>query len=91
MLAKNVTGTVDTRRNMEQFIGLTPPLLNALREVASPSLFKRKIPTDAREKLIELGYVEQRLGGLVATAKGNRYLAIRLARRKRKRIWRPGE
>ena len=76
---------------MEQFIGLTPPLLNALREVARPGLFKRKIPADAREKLIELGYVEQRLGGLVATEKGNLYLVGRLARRKRKRIWRPGE
>ena len=53
---------------MEQFIGLTPSLLDALREVAIPGLFKRKMPSDAREKLIELGYVEQRPDGLVATA-----------------------
>ena len=76
---------------MEQFVGLTPPLLNALREVARPSLFKKKISSDAREKLIELGYVEQGLDRLVITAKGNLYLAGRLVRRKRKRIWRPGE
>lgn len=75
---------------MAEPVGLTPSLLQALREIARPGYFRKTISSDARDRLIELGYIEQKMSGLVATAKGKLYLAGRLER-KRKRIWRPEE
>ena len=76
---------------LDRPVGLTPPLLNALRAVARPTLLKQQITPQARERLIELGYIERIAGGLVATTTGRLYLAARVARRKRKGLWRPGE
>ena len=46
----------------------------ALREIARPGLLTKAISEEVRDRLIELGYIEQKLGGLVATPKGNFYL-----------------
>ena len=43
----------------------------ALREIARPGLLTKAISEEVRDRLIELGYIEQKLGGLVATPKGN--------------------
>ena len=63
-------------------VGLTPPLIDALREVARG--LKKPIPAQACETLITLGYIERHLGHLYVTAKGQRYLNS-VARRKRKK------
>ena len=52
---------------------LTPDEEEALREVARGGLMQKVIPAKARDRLIELGYIEQKLGGLAATAKGKLY------------------
>ncbi len=72
---------------MAQEKDLTPAEVEALREIARPSLLKKTIPAKVQERLIRMGYVEQKLGDLVATAKGKIYLAPPLKRRKR--TWHP--
>ena len=42
----------------------------SLEAVASESRLKPRIPDPHREELIAMGLIEQRLGGLVVTAKG---------------------
>ena len=55
---------------MAQAKDLDPAEVEALREVAQPSLLKKPIPAKVQDRLIKMGYVEQKLGNLVATAKG---------------------
>jgi hypothetical protein len=79
------------RISMANRVGLTPPLVDVLIEVARPRRFrKRKVPAQAREMLLQLGYIEQASNGLVLTAEGAHYLASHLARRIRKKLWWPG-
>jgi len=59
---------------------LTPDEEEALREVARGGLMQKVIPAKARERLIELGYIEQKLGGLAATARGKLYFGRRRRR-----------
>jgi hypothetical protein len=66
---------------------LDPAEVEALREVARPGLLKKPIPAKVQERLIKMGYVEQKLGDLMATAKGKVYLAPPLKRRRR--TWHP--
>ena len=42
----------------------------ALCEVARGSSMQKIIPAEIKNRLIKLGYIEQKLGGLVATSKG---------------------
>ena len=56
---------------------LTDADAKALREVARGGLMQKVIPDDRRDRLIKLKYIEQKLGGLAATAKGKRYAASR--------------
>ena len=42
----------------------------ALRMLATSTLMKKTIPSEVREKLLDLKCVEQELGGLAVTAKG---------------------
>ena len=72
---------------MAQEKDLTPAEVEALREIARPSLLKKTIPAKVQERLIKMGYVEQKLGDLVASAKGKVYLAPPLKRRRR--TWHP--
>lgn len=53
---------------------LNPDEAQALREVARGRLMQRKIGEAERDRLIELGYIERKLGGLQATAEGHRYV-----------------
>jgi hypothetical protein len=76
---------------MAHRVGLTPSLMDALIEVARPGTIKTSIPVEARETLIQLGYIEQTLNGLAITTEGLRYVTLFLARRKRKRIWYSGK
>jgi hypothetical protein len=66
---------------MAQEKDLTPAEVEALREIARPSLLKKTIPAKVQERLIKMGYVEKKLGDLVATAKGRAYVAPPLTRR----------
>jgi hypothetical protein len=72
---------------MAQQTELTQAEIEALREILRPSLFRKAIPSEARDRLIEKGYVEQKLGDLVATAKGRACVARPVKRRKR--AWHP--
>jgi len=72
---------------MAQEKDLTPAEVEALREIARPSLLKKPIPDKVQDQLIKMGYVEQKLGDLVATAKGRAYLVPPLKRRRR--TWHP--
>jgi hypothetical protein len=56
---------------------LTPEEVAALRELARPGLSKQTIPEKIRDRLIKLGFIEQKLDGLVATPKGKAYLLPR--------------
>jgi len=49
---------------------LTSAEEEALREVARGGLMQKVIPAEIEDRLIKLGYIEQKLGGLVATAEG---------------------
>jgi len=51
---------------MNDQIALTTDEVVALRQVNSG----RVIPADMQKRLIKLGYIEQKLGGLVVTLKG---------------------
>jgi hypothetical protein len=53
---------------------LTREEIEALRELARPSLLKKAIPENVLKRLIKLGYAEQTLGGAVATSRGKAYL-----------------
>jgi hypothetical protein len=44
--------------------------LKWLREIVSGSLVRQRTPDDVRQRLIDQGLIEERLGGDVATAKG---------------------
>ena len=46
----------------------------ALREVARGRLMQRKISDNDRDRLLELGYIEEKLGGLQATSDGHKYV-----------------
>lgn len=54
---------------------LTPDEEEALREVARGGLLQKIIPADIEDRLIKYGYIEQKLGGLVATTKGKLHAA----------------
>lgn len=49
---------------------LTADEMQSLKEVKNGGLLMRKLPDDVTSRLIELGLIEQKLGGLVITAKG---------------------
>jgi hypothetical protein len=55
---------------MTQEKKLTPSEEDALREIGRMGLLKKAIPPKLEHRLIELGYIEHRIGGPVATAKG---------------------
>ncbi len=50
-------------------------------EVARGGLLQKVIPARARDRLIDLGYIEEKLRGLVATARGKLYFGCRRRRR----------
>ena len=50
--------------------GLTRAELDSLKEVARGGLMQKRIPDADAEKLKQLGLIEQKLGGLAATATG---------------------
>lgn len=58
---------------MAQQNDLTRAEAEALREVARGGLLQKTIPKHLRDRLIELKYIEQKLGSPVATAKGEFY------------------
>ena len=62
---------------------LSPAEVDALKEVAHAGLLKKAIPNKERKRLTKLGYIEERLGGIVATAKGKLYLGPSRARGRR--------
>jgi hypothetical protein len=69
-------GSVEGKnRRMVQENELSPGEIDALREIARPSLLKKPIPAIMQDRLIKLEYVEQKLGNLVATAKDRVYIA----------------
>jgi hypothetical protein len=53
---------------------LTMSETNALREVARGRLMQRKLSDADRDRLIELGYIERKFGGLQATDEGHKYV-----------------
>lgn len=53
--------------------GLIAAEEKVLRDVAAGGLMQKIIPADIQERLIDLGYIEQKLGGLAATPKGILY------------------
>ena len=53
---------------------LTPAEFASLKEV-SIGLMAKRIPIEHREKLIEMGLIEQKLGGLMLTNEGKMRLA----------------
>jgi hypothetical protein len=53
---------------------LTAGEIQALREIARGRLMQRKIAEADRDRLLELGYIEQKFGGLQATTEGHRYV-----------------
>ncbi len=55
-------------------IELTANETQALREVARGRLNQRKIDEADRDRLLELGYIERKFGGLQATAEGHQYV-----------------
>ena len=56
---------------------LTMSETQALRDVARGRLMQRKIGSAERDRLIELGFIEHKLGGLQATTEGHRYIVGR--------------
>jgi hypothetical protein len=46
--------------NMAQGKNLTPAEDDALREIARPSLIKKPIPAKVQDRLIKMGFVEQK-------------------------------
>ncbi len=54
---------------------LTAAELEALQEVTRHTLLQKRIPKKIKDRLIELKYVEEKLGGPVATGKGTLYAA----------------
>ena len=53
-----------------QMTELTADEMQSLKEVKNGGLLMRKLPDDVTSRLIQLGLIEQKLGGLVITAKG---------------------
>ena len=49
----------------------------ALREVARGRLMQRKVSDADRDRLIELGFIERKFGGLQATTEGHQYIVAR--------------
>lgn len=72
---------------MTQDEELTPAEKEALRQIVRQSLIPTPISAETQNRLIEMGYIEHTLRGLVATAKARAYLLPK--RKRRKRIWRP--
>ena len=54
---------------------LSPAEVDGLREVARHAPAKSAMSKKLRDRLISLGYIEQRIGRLLATAKGILYFA----------------
>ena len=79
--AKSEKTTPTSKENEEKLNmvqeNLTPPEEAALRQIARPTLLTKAISEEVRDRLIELGYVQQKLSGLIATPKGNFYLLLR--------------
>ena len=71
---------------MNQVVGLTPPLVEALREIARG--LKKNISVKACETLLASGYIERQEGSFNLTVRGQRYLNA-LARRKKLHERRP--
>lgn len=49
---------------------LTADELKWLREVKDGGMMMKKLPEDAERRLLDLGLIEQKLGGTVITPKG---------------------
>ena len=62
-------------RVMAQRNELTATQLEGLHEVARGGMLQKTLPAKVRDRLIDLGYIEQKLGGLAATSKGKLYAA----------------
>jgi hypothetical protein len=63
----------DVERSMDQN-ELTTSEAQALREVARGRMMQRKIGDADRDRLLELGYIERKFGGLQATTEGHQYV-----------------
>ncbi len=61
---------------MVQRNDLTPEEVEALRDIVFHSSTQRVMPPHIRDHLIQLGYIEQKLGGLAATGKGKMHPAL---------------
>ncbi len=53
---------------------LTQSEIEALREVARGRMKQRKISDADRDRLLEVGYIERKFGGLQATTEGHKYV-----------------
>lgn len=53
---------------------LTQSETEALREVARGRMKQRKIGDADRDRLLEIGYIERKFGGLQATTEGHKYV-----------------
>jgi len=70
-LPKNEVGEVESRMDQNE---LTAGEVHALREVARGRLMQKKIAEADRDRLLELGYIEWKFGGLQATTAGHQYV-----------------
>ena len=57
---------------MSAFVGLTPPLVAALRVVGGLEAIKDSLVPDAFDTLLQLGYIERRMDRLMLTDQGRR-------------------
>jgi hypothetical protein len=73
---------------MTQEKDLNPAEFDALQEIARLSLLRKAIPAEMQHRLIAMGYIEEKLGDLVATTKGRAYLVPR-PKRRRRTTWHP--
>lgn len=64
-------GEVECRMDQNE---LAASEVHALREVARGRLMQKKIAEADRDRLLELGYIEWKFGGLQATTTGHQYV-----------------
>jgi hypothetical protein len=53
---------------------LTASEIQALCEIARGRLMQRKVAEADRDRLLDLGYIERKFGGLQATTEGHKYV-----------------
>lgn len=71
---QNMRPEIDEVEGRMDLNDLTISEAQALREVARGRLKQRKIGDADRDRLLELGYIERKFGGLQATAEGHQYV-----------------